>query len=178
MTAIVLYRFDFSLKNASNCLIILLVWINYMRSLTRTLERFLVLKPRFLTRLSVWHRQSTKLGFQKIAAASKIILTLQKNLHSKSVICYGLFNLIARGHSYLAKFGLISFLVCLLANGQVLIKVLSNFLFLPIPLDKKKGRNRYVFGKKTFFKAVFLILLLHNSSENAFLLIPLHPVIV
>ena len=77
MTAIAFHQFGFSLKSASNCPIVLLAQINYMRSLTRVLERFFVLRPIFLARLSVWRGQGTKLRFKKIAAASKIISTMQ-----------------------------------------------------------------------------------------------------
>ena len=70
-----------------------------------------------------------------------------------------------------------SFSVELLANGQVLIKILSSFLSL-IPLDGKKRRNKGAFGKKTSSKAAFLVLPLYNSSENAFLPLLLYPLIV
>ena len=80
MTAVALYQSGFSLKSASNCPIVLLAQIDYMRSLTRVLKRFLVLRPIFLARLSVWHGQGTKLGSQKIAAASGIVSTMQAGL--------------------------------------------------------------------------------------------------
>ena len=60
----------------------------------------------------------------------------------------------------------------------MLIKVLSNFLFLPISLDGKKGKNKYSFGKKFFFKTDFLILLLYNSFEDVFLLLLFYSLIV
>lgn len=72
---------------------------------------------------------------------------------------------------------LISFLACLLANSQVLIKILSKF-FLPILLDRKRKGNKIVFDKKISFKAVFLIFLLYNFSENTFLLFLLYLLIV
>ena len=53
MTAVALHQSGFSLKSASNCPIVLLAQIDYMRSLTRALEKFLVLRPIFLARLSV-----------------------------------------------------------------------------------------------------------------------------
>lgn len=59
----------------------------------------------------------------------------------------------------------------------MLIKILSSFLF-PIPLDGKKRRNKNAFGKKAFFEAGFLILPLHNSFEDVFLLFPLYPLII
>ena len=132
-----------------------------MRSLTRVLERFLILKPSFLARLSVWRRQSTKLGSQKIAAASIIVSTMEVDLRSRSSICHGLFNLTARGHSHPTKLRSTSFLAWLLADGRVLIKVLSNFL-LPIPLDGKRGRNRGALSEKTSSKVDFLIFLLQK----------------
>ena len=49
---------------------------------------------------------------------------------------------------------------------------------MPISLDGKKGRNRGAFDEKASFKAVFLILLLHNPSEDVFLLLSLHPQII
>ena len=76
MTAVALHQSGFSLKSVSNCSIVLLAQINCMHSLTRVLKRFLVLRPIFLARLSVWHGQGTKLGSQKIAAASGIISTI------------------------------------------------------------------------------------------------------
>ena len=177
MTAVALHQSGFSLKSASNCLIVLLAQIDCMRSLTRALGRFFVLRPSFLARLSVWRGQGTKLGSQKIAAASGIVSTMQAGLRSRSSICHGLFNLTAGGHPHTAKLRSTSFSAWLSANGRVLMKVLSSFL-LPIPLDGKRGRNRGAFGEKAFSKAAFLILLLHNSSEDALLLFPLYLPIV
>ena len=57
------------------------------------------------------------------------------------------------------------------------MKVLLNFLS-PIPLDGKRRGNRGTFSEKAFSKAAFLILPLHNSSENALLFLPLYPLIV
>ena len=57
------------------------------------------------------------------------------------------------------------------------MKVLSSFL-LPIPLDGKRGRNRGALDKKTSSKAAFVILPLHNSSDDALLLFSFHPLIV
>ena len=148
-----------------------------MRSLTRALEKFFVLRPSFVARLSVWRGQGTKVGSQKIAAANGIVSTMQAGLCSISSICHGLFNLTAGGHPHIAKLRLTSSSTWLSANGRVLIKVLSSFL-LPIPLDGKRGRNRGAFGEKAFSKAAFLILLLHNSSEDALLLFPLYLPIV
>ena len=125
-----------------------------MRSLTRVLERFLILKPSFMARLNVWRGQSTKLGSQKIAATSGIVLTMQACLYSRSSICYDLFNLIVGGHSQPAKLRSTSFLAWLLANGRVLIKVLSNFLS-PIPLHRKRGENRGALGEKASSKLSF-----------------------
>lgn len=56
-------------------------------------------------------------------------------------------------------------------------KSFIKFLLL-ILLDGKKGRNRDALGKNTSSKAGFLILRLHNSSEDIFLLLPLHLLIV
>ena len=53
MTAVALYQSEFFLKSASNCPIVLLAQIDCMRSLTRALERFLILKSIFLARLSM-----------------------------------------------------------------------------------------------------------------------------
>ena len=108
MTAVILYQSEFSLKSASNCLIVLLAQIDCMRFLTRALERFFVLKPSFVARLSVWRGQGIKLGSQKIVTANEIVSTMQVGLCSRSSICYGLFNLIARGHSHTAKLRLTS----------------------------------------------------------------------
>ena len=128
MTAVALHQSGFSLKSASNCPIILLAQIDCIRSLTRVLERFLVLKPIFLARLSVWRGQGIKLGSQKIAATSGIVSMMQAGLHSRSSICYGLFNLTPGEHLHPAKLRSTSSSAWLLANGQVLMKVLSNFL--------------------------------------------------
>ena len=65
-----------------------------------------------------------------------------------------------------------------MANSRVFIKVLSNFLFSPIPLNGKRRRNRCVLGDKISSKAAFSILLPHNSFEDALLLFSLHPLIV
>ena len=130
-----------------------------------------------MARLSMWHGQGTKLRSQKIAAACGIISTMQAGLRSRSSTCHGLFNLTVGGHPHTAKLRSTSFLAWLLANGQVLIKVLSSFLLL-ILLDGKRGRNRGVFGKKASSKAALLILPLHNSFEDALLLLPLHLLIV
>ena len=46
------------------------------------------------------------------------------------------------------------------------------------PLDGKKRGNRGFFGKKTSSKAAFLILPIHNSSENVLLLLSLYPLIL
>ena len=177
MTAVALHQSGFSLKSASNCPIVLLAQIDYMRFLTRALERFFVLKPSFVARISVWHKQGTKLGSQKIAATSKIVSIMQSGLRARSSICHGLFNLTTGGHPHTAKLRLTSFLAWLSANGRVLMKVLSSFL-LPIPLYEKRGRNKDTLGKKVSSKAAFEILPLHNSSENALLLLPLHPLII
>lgn len=75
------------------------------------------------------------------------------------------------------KLRLTPFLTWLLANGQVLIKILSNFI-LPIPLVGKRRGNRGTFNKKASSKAVFLIFLLYNFFEDAFLLLSLHLLIV
>ena len=124
MTAIALHQSGFSLKSASNCPIVLLAQINYMHSLTRVLERFLILTSIFLARLSVWHGQGTKLELQKIAAASEIVSMMQAGIRSRSSICYGLFNLTSKEYPYLAKLRSTSSSLWLLANGQVLIKIL------------------------------------------------------
>ena len=193
MTAVTLHQSGFSLKSASNCPIVLLAQINCMSSLTRVLERFLILNPIFLARLSVWRRQGTKLESQKIAAASEIISTMQSGLRSRSSICYGLFNLTPGEHPHPAKLRSTSFLAWLLANGRVLMKVLLNFLsptsspawssangrqsmlkalsngrFSPIPLDgKRRGDGRSLGGNRGA-KVV------GASSEDALLRIPLH----
>ena len=148
-----------------------------MRCLTRALERFLVLRPRFLVRLSVWRRQSTKLSFQKIAATSGIISTIETGFCSRSSICLDLFNLNAKSHPQPAKLRLTSSLAWLLANGQVLIKVLLNFLLLILLNEKRRG-NKGVLGKKASSITAFLILTLHKSFEDALLLLPLHSLIV
>lgn len=49
---------------------------------------------------------------------------------------------------------------------------------MPILLDKKRGGNRCAFGRKTSFKAAFVILPLHNSFKDAFLLFPLQSLII
>ena len=177
MTAVALYQSGFSLKSASNCPIVLLAQIDCMRSLTRALGRFFILRPSYVARLSVWRKQGTKLGSIKIAATSKIVSTMQAGLRSRSSICNGLFNLIARGYSHTAKLRLTFSSAGLLANGRVLIKVLSSF-FLPILSDEKRRRNRGALDKKASSKATFLILLLYNSSEDTLLLLLLHPLIV
>ena len=193
MTAVAIHQSGFSLKSASNYSIVLLVQINCMRSLTRVLERFLVLRSIFLVRLSVWRGQSTKLGSQKIAAASRIVSTMQAGFRSRSSICHGLFNLTPGEHPHPAKLRSTFSSVWLSANGQVLMKVLSNFLlptsspvwssangqqsmlkalsnsrFLPIPLDgKRRGDGRSLGGNRGA-KVV------GASSEDALLRIPLH----
>ena len=103
MTAVIFHQSGFSLKSAFNCPIVLLAQIDYMRFLTRALERFFVLKPSFVARLSVWRGQGTKLGSQKITAASGIVSTMQTGLHSRSSICHGLFNLTGGGHPHISK---------------------------------------------------------------------------
>ena len=177
MTAVAFHQSGFFLKSASNCPIVLLAQIDCMRSLTRALGRFFVLRPIFLARLSVWRGQSIKLGSLKIAAASGIISTMQAGLHFRSFFCHGLFNLTPGKHPHPAKLRSSSFSPWLSANGRVLMKVLSSFLS-PIPLNGKKRRNRGAFRKKASSKAAFLILPLHNSSKDALLLLPLHPLIV
>ena len=82
-----------------------------------------------------------------------------------------------RRHLYIAKLRLISSLTWLSANARVLIMILSNFL-LPVLVDGKRGGNRGGFGKKTSFKAVFLILPLHNSFKDALLLFSLYLLII
>ena len=156
----------------------LLAQIDCICSLIKALERYLSLKPSFLARLSVWHRQSTKLGSQKIATAHDIISTMQIGLRSRSSICQSLFNLTAGGHLHPAKLRSTAFSMWLLANSQVLIKILSNFLFASIPLDGKRGGNKCAFGKKIFSEATFLIFLLHNSFKDTSLLFLLYPLIV
>ena len=155
MTAVAFHQSGFSLKSTSHCPIVLLAQIDYIRYLNRVLGRFFVLRPSFVARLSVWRGQGTKLGSQKIAAASEIVSTMQAGLHSRSSICHSLFNLIAKGHPHTAKLRLTPSLAWLLANGQVLMKVLLTFL-LPIPLNGKRGKNRGTFGKKTSSEAAFL----------------------
>lgn len=49
---------------------------------------------------------------------------------------------------------------------------------MPILLDRNRGGNKYVFSKKISFKAVFLILPLHNSSKNIFLLLLFYLLII
>ena len=117
------------------------------------------------------------MGSQNLAAASEIVSIMQTSPRFRSSIYHGLFNLTIEKYPYFAKLRSTSSLLLLLANGRVLIKVLLNFL-LPIPLDEKKGGNRGAFGKKASSKAVFLILLLHNFSEDVFLFLLLHPLIV
>ena len=154
MTAIALHQSGFFLKSTSNCSIILLAQIDYMYSLTRALERFLVLRPSFLSNLSMWHGRSTKFGSQKIAATSRIVLTMQASLCSRSFICYGLFKLTTREYLHLAKLRSNSFWTWLLANAQVLMKVLSNIL-LPISLDEKKGRTGVPLARRLLLKLPF-----------------------
>lgn len=103
---------------------------------------------------------------------------MQISICFSSFICHNLFNLNAKGHPHPTKFRLTSFSAWLLANGQVLIKILLNFFFLRISLDKKKRGNRYTFGKKTSSKAVFLIFLLHNFFKDTLLLLSLYPPII
>ena len=57
------------------------------------------------------------------------------------------------------------------------MKVLLNFLLL-IPLDEKRGGNKVALSKKTFSKTVLLIYPLHDFSDDALLLLPLHSLIV
>ena len=57
------------------------------------------------------------------------------------------------------------------------MKVLSSFL-LPIPLDRKRGRNKSALDKKAFSEAALLIFPLHNSFKNALLLLSLYLQIV
>lgn len=57
------------------------------------------------------------------------------------------------------------------------MKVLLNSL-LPISLDRKKGGKRAALSEKASSKAVFLILLLHNSFKDVLLLLPLYPLII
>lgn len=47
-----------------------------------------------------------------------------------------------------------------------------------ILLNGKRKKNKYVFSKKTFSKAVLLILPLYNSSEDALLPFLLYPLII
>ena len=54
------------------------------------------------------------------------------------------------------------------------MKVLSSFLS-PIPLDRKRGRNRGALGEKASSEAAFQIFPLHNSSEDVLLLLLFHP---
>lgn len=58
-----------------------------------------------------------------------------------------------------------------------MMKILSSFP-LPILLIGKRKKNKDAFGKKSFYKALFLIFLLHNSFEDAFMLFPLYLPIV
>ena len=102
---------------------------------------------------------------------------MQVSLRSRISICHGLFNLTARGHLYPIKPGLTSFLAWLSANGKVLIKILLNFL-LQILLDGKRGGNKGAFDKKASSETDLLILLFHNSSEDAFLLFLLYSPII
>ena len=53
MTIVALYQSGLPLKSVSNYSIVLLAQIDCMRSLTRALERFFILRPSFVTRLSV-----------------------------------------------------------------------------------------------------------------------------
>ena len=193
MTAVALHQSGFSLKSASNCPIVLLAQIDCMRSLTRVLERFLVLRPIFLARLSMWRGQGKKLGSQKIAAASGIVSTMQAGLCSRSSICHGLFNLTPGEHPHPAKLRSTSFSAWLSANDRVLMKVLSNFLlptsspawssansqqlmlkalskrrFSMISLDGKRRGDRCSLGKNRGAKVV------GASSKDALLRIPLH----
>ena len=61
MTIVALHQSGFSLKSASNYPIVLLAQIDCMRSLTRAMGRFFVLRLSFMARLSVWCEQGTKL---------------------------------------------------------------------------------------------------------------------
>ena len=143
MIAVEFYQSEFLLKSASNCPIILLAQIDCMHFLTRALGKFVVFKPSFVLRLSIWYGQSTKLGFQKLVAISRIVSMMQVGLHSRNSICHGLFNLTAKRHPHTAKLRSTSSLTWLLANGQILMKVLSSFL-LPIPLDGKRRLEKEV----------------------------------
>ena len=117
------------------------------------------------------------MGSQKIATTSKIVSTMQANLRFRSSICHELFNLIAGENLHIVKLRSTSFLAWLLANCQVLMKILSSFLLL-ISLDKKRRRNRGAFGEKASSEATFLILPLYNSFEDALLLFLLQPLII
>ena len=159
MTAVALHQSGFSLKSASNCPIVLLAQINCMRCLTRVLERFLILRPIFLARLSVWCGQGTKLRSQKIAAASGIVSTMQAGLRFRSSICHGLFNLTPAEHPHPAKLRSTSSSAWLSANGRALMKVLLNFLW-PTSSPAWSSAN----GRPSMLKAL---------SNGRFLLIPL-----
>ena len=141
----------------------------------------------------MWRGQGTKLGSQKIAATSGIVSTMQAGLCSRSSICHVLFNLTPGEHSHPTKRKSTFFLAWLLANGQVLMKVLLNFLlptsfpawssansrqsmlkallnsrFSPIPLDGKRRGDRHLLSGNRGAKVV------KASSEDTFLRIPLH----
>ena len=140
MTAVALHQSRFSLKSASNCPIVLLPQIDCMRSLTRVLERFFALRPSFVTRLSVWRKQGTKLGSKIIVAASEIVSTMQASLRSKSSICHELFNLIARGHTHTAKLRSPSFFGVVISQWPSVDKGLIEFFFADTTRREEKKK--------------------------------------
>lgn len=76
MTVINLYQSKFSLKNSSNCIIILFIQFFYMCFLIILILRLFVLKSSFFMRLNIYYKQKIKLGFQKMATANKIASTI------------------------------------------------------------------------------------------------------
>lgn len=137
-----------------------------MYSLTISLLRFFVLRPSFLMRLSMYSKQGTKLGSQKMTTTNKIASTMQKRFWSKGSCYQGLFAFTTGGHWYFAKLQLTSFPMWLLANSwQLMLKTLSNGYFLMISLDGKRKRDSYsLSGNKgakivgAFFENIFIII--------------------
>ena len=132
-----------------------------------TLKIF-VLKPSFLARLSVCHKQNTKLKSPKTAAASRIASIMQRDFCFRSSHCQGMFAFTTGEYWHSAKLKSTSSLMWSSANGQKLIlKALLNSCFLPILLnEKRRGDSRSLGGnKRAKLGGAF--------SQEALLIIPL-----
>lgn len=116
--------------------------------------------------------QDTKLGFQKIAAASGKISTRQIGFWSRKSCYHSLFAFTAIRYWQYAKLRLTSSLVWSLAHGrQSRLTAISNICFFPVPLDGKSGGDWHsIDGSRRakigagFSKDVFLIILSYWSN--------------